>query len=114
MHVDEGLRQMLREAGGAARSRHGMPLVPDSTGVEDERMRLVRGMDGRPLVYRHEARPAIRVREAAIFEEPRYGRPASKADRPLRGLEVVVLRFGEARETADVEESRGGLAHGEG
>ncbi len=49
MKVDEGLRQMLDEPRRATGSRHGVPLVADSTRVENERMRLIRRVSGWPL-----------------------------------------------------------------
>jgi len=69
MDLDDGGRLAGIEAAGAARHGAGVPVIELAAGIHDERILVVRQLDGIGVLDRHERGAAVRRRERLVEEE---------------------------------------------
>src|SRR6185312_9350968 len=94
---------MCIESRRATRTCHGVPLVANSTGVENEGKLLVdsRSRSGRSRGY--QPRLAVRVLKASVLKQALRTAVSAPRYRPLHRLEILILLRRETRETANIE-----------
>src|SRR5580698_4766005 len=106
MQIGKWLGQVLCQPGRLTRASHGVPLVTNPAGIQNERELLIGGGGGSGRRGGHEPRAAVRVLEPIIFEQASRPRVTPPGHGPLNRLESLVLLLSQPREAANVEDAR--------
>src|SRR5262245_26419071 len=103
MNIEQWLTCVSHEARNLTRARHCVPLITHTPGVEDQPVWQLRLWC--LILDRNEPGSPIGRRKPTIATESRARAPVAR-QRPLNGLQRLIVLIGNAGECADIEETR--------